>query len=158
MKFGIFDHIDDAAVPLGQLYADRLTIAEAYERAGFYGYHVAEHHTTPLGAAASPALIFAALSQRTTKLRFGPLVYLLPFYHPLRLIEEVCMLDQMSGGRLELGVGRGVSPFETKAYGLDFATTGEIYHEAFQLILKGLASDELTFEGKHYQFRNVPMI
>ena len=62
MKFGIFDHIDDAGVPLGQLYADRLTIAEAYDRAGFYGYHVAEHHTTPLGAAASPALIFAALA------------------------------------------------------------------------------------------------
>ena len=68
------------------------------------------------------------------------------------------MLDQMSGGRLELGIGRGVSPFETRAYGLDFAQTGEIYHEAFQLILKGLASDELTFEGKHYQFHKVPMI
>jgi len=53
MKFGVFDHIDDAGVPLGQLYADRLTIAEAYDRAGFYGYHVAEHHSTPLGAAAS---------------------------------------------------------------------------------------------------------
>src|SRR5712672_616129 len=117
MKFGIFDHIDDAGVPLGQLYADRLTIAEAYDRAGFHGYHVAEHHTTPLGAAASPALIFAALSQRTTKLRFGPLVYLLPFYHPLRLIEEVCMIDQLSGGRFQLGVGRGVSMYETAAYG-----------------------------------------
>src|SRR5262245_36810725 len=81
MKFGIFDHIDDAGVPLAELYANRLTIAEAYERAGFYGYHVAEHHTTPLGAAASPALIFAALAQRTKTLRFGPLVYLLPFYH-----------------------------------------------------------------------------
>jgi len=68
------------------------------------------------------------------------------------------MLDQMSGGRFQLGVGRGVSPFETKAYGLDFAQTGEIYHEAYQLILKGLASDVLTFEGKHYQFRDVPMI
>ncbi len=65
MKFGIFDHIDDAGVPLGQLYADRLTIAEAYDRAGFYGYHVAEHHSTPLGAAASPALIMAALAYRT---------------------------------------------------------------------------------------------
>jgi alkanesulfonate monooxygenase SsuD/methylene tetrahydromethanopterin reductase-like flavin-dependent oxidoreductase (luciferase family) len=52
-----------------------------------------------------------------------------------------------------------VSPFETQAYGLDFARTGEIYHEAFQLLLKGLATDdELTFEGKHYQFRNVPMV
>ena len=158
MKFGVFDHMDDAGGPLGQLYADRLALIEAYDRSGIYGYHLAEHHSTPLGCAASPGLFLAAMTQRTTTLRFGPLVYLLPFYHPLRLIEEICMLDQMSGGRLELGIGRGVSPFETRAYGLDFAQTGEIYHEAFQLILQGLASDELTFEGKHYQFHNVPMI
>jgi alkanesulfonate monooxygenase SsuD/methylene tetrahydromethanopterin reductase-like flavin-dependent oxidoreductase (luciferase family) len=158
MKFGVFDHMDDAGVPLGQLYADRLQLVEIYDRAGIWGYHLAEHHSTPLGCAASPSLFLAAVAQRTRNLRFGPLVYLLPFYHPLRLIEEICMLDQMSGGRFQLGVGRGVSPFETQAYGLDFAKTGEIYHEAFQLILKGLASDELTFEGKHYQFRNVPMI
>ena len=158
MKFGVFDHMDDAGVPLGQLYADRLALVEAYDRAGIWGYHLAEHHATPLGCASSPSLFLAAMAQRTRSLRFGPLVYLLPFYHPLRLIEEICMLDQMSGGRFQLGVGRGVSPFETQAYGLDFGQTGEIYHEAFQLILKGLASDELTFEGKHYQFRNVPMI
>ena len=158
MKFGVFDHMDDAGVPLGQLYADRLALAEAYDRADIYGYHLAEHHSTPLGCAASPGLFLAAMAQRTSTLRFGPLVYLLPFYHPLRLIEEICMLDQMSGGRFQLGVGRGVSPFETKHYGLDFAQTGEMYHEAFALILKGLASDELNFEGKHFQFRNVPMI
>jgi alkanesulfonate monooxygenase SsuD/methylene tetrahydromethanopterin reductase-like flavin-dependent oxidoreductase (luciferase family) len=158
MKFGVFDHMDDAGVPLGQLYADRLKLAEAYDRAGIYGYHLAEHHATPLGCASSPGLFLAAMAQRTTTLRFGPLVYLLPFYHPLRLIEEVCMLDQMSGGRLLLGVGRGVSPFETRHYGLDFAKTGEMYHEAFQLLLKGLAADELTFEGKYYQYRDVPMI
>ena len=148
MKFGVFDHIDDAGVPLGQLYADRLRIAEAYDRAGFYGYHVAEHHSTPLGAAASPALIMAALAYRTKNLRFGPLVYLLPFYHPLRLIEEVCMLDQMSGGRFQLGVGRGVSHLRNAAYGLDFSKTQAMYHEAFQVLLKGLASDELTFAGR----------
>ncbi len=158
MKVGIFDHIDDAGVPLGQLYAERLTIAEAYDRAGFHGYHVAEHHTTPLGAAASPALIFAALSQRTKNLRFGPLVYLLPFYHPLRLIEEVCLIDQLSGGRFQLGVGRGVSMYETAAYGLDFAKTQAMYHEAFQVLLKGLTSDELTFAGEFYQFNKQPMI
>jgi alkanesulfonate monooxygenase SsuD/methylene tetrahydromethanopterin reductase-like flavin-dependent oxidoreductase (luciferase family) len=158
MKFGVFDHIDDAGVPLGQLYADRLTIAEAYDRGGFYGYHVAEHHSTPLGAAASPALIMAALSCRTRTLRFGPLVYLLPFYHPLRLIEEVCMLDQMSGGRFQLGVGRGVSLYETQAYGLDFSKTQAQYHEAFQVLLKGLASDELSFAGEFYRFDKVPMI
>lgn len=158
MKFGVFDHIDHAGVPFGQLYADRLKIAEAYDRSGFYGYHVAEHHSTPLGCAASPSLLMAALAYRTSRLRFGPLVYLLPFYHPLRLIEEVCMLDQMSGGRFELGVGRGVSLYETQAYGLDFNQTQEMYHEAYQVLLKGLTSDELSFTGKFYRFDKVPMV
>ena len=158
MKFGVFDHMDDAGVPLGRLFADRLQLIEAYDRAGLYGYHLAEHHSTPLGQAASPGLFLAAAAQRTSRLRFGPLVYLLPFYHPLRLIEEVCMLDQLSNGRLLLGVGRGVSPFETRLYGLDFGETGAMYHEAFQLLLKGLTSDELTFHGKYYNFDKVPML
>jgi alkanesulfonate monooxygenase SsuD/methylene tetrahydromethanopterin reductase-like flavin-dependent oxidoreductase (luciferase family) len=68
------------------------------------------------------------------------------------------MLDQLSGGRLELGIGRGVSPFETANYALDFAQTGAMYHEAFQVLLKGLAADELTFDGKFYRFDKVPMV
>ena len=92
----------------------------------------------------------SALAQRTKKLRFGPLVYLLPFYHPIRLIEEVCMLDQMSDGRFQLGVGRGVSPFETALLRARLPADTGIYHEAFQVLMKGLTSDELTFEGKNY--------
>jgi alkanesulfonate monooxygenase SsuD/methylene tetrahydromethanopterin reductase-like flavin-dependent oxidoreductase (luciferase family) len=158
MKFGVFDHMDDAGIPHGELFAGRLRLAEVYDRAGFHGYHLAEHHGTPIGCAASPGIFLAALAQRTEKLRFGPLVYLLPFYHPLRLIEEICMLDQLSGGRLELGIGRGVSPFETHNYALDFSQTGAMYHEAFQVLLKGLAADELTFDGKFYRFDKVPMV
>ncbi len=158
MKFGIFDHMDDAGIPHGELYAGRLRLAEAYDRSGFHAYHLAEHHGTPIGCAASPSVFLSALAQRTTRLRFGPMVYLLPFYHPLRLIEEVCMLDQMSGGRFELGVGRGVSPFETAAYALDFAQTQAMYHEAFQVLLKGLAADELSFDGKFYRFDKVRMV
>jgi alkanesulfonate monooxygenase SsuD/methylene tetrahydromethanopterin reductase-like flavin-dependent oxidoreductase (luciferase family) len=158
VKFGIFDHLDDAGIPLGEQFANRLKLAELYDRAGFHAYHLAEHHGTPIGTAASPSVFLAALAQRTSKLRFGPMVYLLPFYHPLRLIEEVCMLDQMSSGRLELGVGRGVSAFETANYALDFAQTQAMYHEAFQVLLKGLAADELTFEGKFYRFDKVAMI
>jgi len=158
MKFGVFDHMDDAGIPHGELFAGRLRLAEVYDRAGFHGYHLAEHHGTPIGCAASPGIFLAALAQRTEKLRFGPLVYLLPFYHPLRLIEEVCMLDQLSGGRLELGIGRGVSPFETANYALDFSQTGAMYHEAFQVLLKGLTADELSFEGKFYRFDKVPMV
>jgi alkanesulfonate monooxygenase SsuD/methylene tetrahydromethanopterin reductase-like flavin-dependent oxidoreductase (luciferase family) len=150
--------MDDAGVPHGELFAGRLRLAEAYDRLGFHGYHLAEHHGTPIGCAASPGIFLAALAQRTEKLRFGPLVYLLPFYHPLRLIEEICMLDQLSGGRLELGIGRGVSPFETNNYALDFSQTGAMYHEAFQVLLTGLAADELTFDGKFYRFDKVPMV
>jgi alkanesulfonate monooxygenase SsuD/methylene tetrahydromethanopterin reductase-like flavin-dependent oxidoreductase (luciferase family) len=158
MKFGVFDHLDAGTVPLGQLYENRLQLIEAYDRSGIYGYHLAEHHSTPLGMAASPGIFLSAIAQRTKTIKFGPLVYLLPFYHPIRLIEEVAMLDQMSGGRFQLGVGRGVSPFETSFYGLDFQETQGIYHEAFQLLMKGLTSEELTFEGKHYTFKDVPML
>ncbi|PWT91979.1 MAG: LLM class flavin-dependent oxidoreductase [Proteobacteria bacterium] len=158
MKFGVFDHLDHSGLPFGQHYENRLRLAEAYDRAGLYGYHVAEHHSTPLGIAASPGIFLSAVAQRTQRLRFGPLVYLLPFYHPIRLIEEICMLDQMSAGRLQLGIGRGVSPYETAFYGIDFAQSQDMYHEAYQLLMKGLTVDELSFEGKYYQFRDVPMI
>src|SRR5581483_10532560 len=112
VRFGMFDWIDRRPAPLGQIYEERLQLIEAGEAAGFFCYHLAEHHATPLGMAPSPALFLAAAAQRTRTIRLGPLVYLLPLYEPLRLVEEVCMLDQLSGGRLELGVGRGVSPWE----------------------------------------------
>jgi alkanesulfonate monooxygenase SsuD/methylene tetrahydromethanopterin reductase-like flavin-dependent oxidoreductase (luciferase family) len=119
MEFGVFDHLDRDDQALGDYYSARLQIIEAYDRLGFYAYHVAEHHATPLGMAPSPSVFLAAVAQRTRRLRFGPLVYALPLYHPLRMIEEICMLDQMSGGRLEIGFGRGSSPSELIYYGQD---------------------------------------
>src|SRR4029077_4967360 len=119
MKFGVFDHLDRNDLPLQAFYAERLKIVEAYDRCGFHGYHPAELHSTPLGLAASPSVFLAAVAQRPRKLRFGPLVYTLPLHHPLRVVEEICMLDQMSGGRLDLGVGRGISPIETAYFGVN---------------------------------------
>ncbi len=147
MRLGVFDHMDRGPGPLDQFFADRMRLVEAYDRAGFYGYHVAEHHATPLGVAPSPGVWLAAIAQRTTQLRFGALVYLLPLYHPLKLLEELCMLDQMSRGRLLLGVGRGISPIELRYYGLDPAQTPAMYQEALEIILRGMACKELTFEG-----------
>ncbi len=158
MKFGVFDHLDDANVPQEQLFENRLRLTEAYDKAGFYGYHVAEHHATPLGLATSPGIYLSAVAQRTKTLRFGPMVYLLPFYHPIRLIEEICMLDRMSKGRLQLGVGRGVSQLESAAYAVDFQNSGRQYHEAFQLLMKGLSVDVLDFDGEFYKFKDIPMI
>ncbi len=107
MEFGVFDHLDKNDLPLERFYRERLEIIEAYERAGVYAYHVAEHHLTPLGMAPSPSVFLAAVAQRTQRLRFGPMVYVAPLYHPLRLLEEIGMLDQMSGGRLDMAFGRG---------------------------------------------------
>jgi alkanesulfonate monooxygenase SsuD/methylene tetrahydromethanopterin reductase-like flavin-dependent oxidoreductase (luciferase family) len=157
MKFGVFDHMDRGGASLGQQYEDRLKLIEAYDRLGFHAYHVAEHHATPLGMAPSPGIFLAAIAQRTRRLRFGPLVYTLNLYHPLRLIDEICMLDQMSGGRLELGVGRGISPFEVGYFGVDPATGPERFAETLAVVLKGLTSRTLSHSGTHFTFRDVPI-
>ncbi len=157
MQFGVFDHMDRGQTTLDRFYADRLRLVEEYDRAGFYGYHVAEHHATPLGVAPSPGVWLAAVAQHTKRLRFGPLVYLLPLYHPLKLLEEICMLDQMSGGRMLLGVGRGISPIELRYYGIDPETAPAMYAEALEVILRGMTSAELSFEGKFYRYDKVPM-
>ena len=112
MKFGVFDHMDRGLVPLAQQYEERLKLIEAYDRAGFFCYHLAEHHATPLGMAPSPAVFLSAVAQRTKRMRLGPLVYILSLQNPLRAYEDICMLDHLSNGRLELGLGRGVSPVE----------------------------------------------
>ncbi len=157
MKLGVFDHMDRGLTPLDEFYEERLKLVEAYDRAGFHGYHVAEHHATPLGVAPCPGIWLAAVAQRTQRLRFGPLVYLLPLYHPIKLLEEICMLDQISRGRFLLGVGRGISPIELRYYGLDPDETPTMYAEALQVILRGMTSPVLNFEGKHYTYQGVPM-
>ncbi|MBM3225376.1 MAG: LLM class flavin-dependent oxidoreductase, partial [Candidatus Tectomicrobia bacterium] len=157
VSFGVFDWIDRSTAPLQQLYADRLQLLEAADTAGFAGYHVAEHHATPLGMAPSPALFLSAAAQRTRRIRLGPLGYLLPLYHPLRLIEEICMLDHLSGGRLDLGVGRGISPYELGYFGVDVAASRARFQETLAVLIAGLTHDRLTFHGEHYQFDDVPM-
>src|SRR5471030_2519158 len=157
MKFGVFDHMDRAGNMLGQQFQDRLKLIELYEKSGFHAYHLAEHHATPLGMAPSPSVFLAAVAQRTRTLRFGPLVYTVNLYHPLRLIDEICMLDQMSGGRLELGVGRGISTYEVGYYGVDPATGPARFAEALEVILKGLTHPRLDHAGKYFTFKGVPM-
>ncbi len=157
MEFGVFDHLDRSDLPLKDYYEARLKLIEVYDRSGFYAYHVAEHHSTPLGMAPSPSVFLAAIAQRTHRLRFGPLVYALPLYHPLRLIEEICMLDQMSGGRLEIGFGRGASPIEIGLYGQSPDDAERIYAEALALVIEGLTEKTVNFQGAFFSFENVRM-
>jgi len=157
MKFGLFDHIDRRNEPPGKTYAERMRLIQAAEKAGFYGYHLAEHHWTPLGMAPSPSVFLAAVIQHTATLRIGSMVHLLPLYHPLRLIEELCMLDHMSGGRLQFGVGRGVSPFEVGYFGVNATESYDRHQETLEIVLKGLTQDSLTYKGTYHQMFSVPM-
>jgi len=157
LAFGVFDHLDRANQSMLALYDQRLKIVEQYDRAGFFAYHLAEHHSTPLGMAPSPSVFLSAVAQRTTRLRFGPLVYLLPLYHPIRLAEEIAMLDNLSHGRLEVGIGRGRSPIELMLYGRDAAEAQDVYDEALAVIRLAFTEEFISFEGKHFEFRGVPV-
>ncbi len=157
MEFGIFDHLDRRDEPLGSFYDDRLAMVAAAEKAGFYAYHIAEHHMTPLGMAPSPNLFMTAMARETSRIRIGPLVYLLPLYHPLRLIEEICMLDHLSNGRLDVGVGRGISPYEVGCYGVEPDETRPIFEETLDLLIKGLTTEKLSHSGKYHQYSDIPM-
>jgi alkanesulfonate monooxygenase SsuD/methylene tetrahydromethanopterin reductase-like flavin-dependent oxidoreductase (luciferase family) len=157
LEFGVFDHLDRNDLALYDLYEQRLKAIELFDCFGFYAYHVAEHHFTPLGMAPSPSVFLSAISQRTKRLRFGTFVYALPAHHPLRVVEEICMLDHMSGGRLEIGFGRGSVPFEIAYYGQNALERQQIYAERLELILKAFTSGTLTWQGRYDRFENVPM-
>ncbi len=157
MQFAVFDHLDRRDEPLRQFYDDRLKLAEAAERLGFYAYHIAEHHGTPLGMAPSPSVFLAALAQRTSRIRIGPMVYLLALYPPLRLIEEISMVDNLSAGRLEIGVGRAISPHEAGFFGVDPEDGWNHYAEALDVIMTGLYADRLDWDSARFRYDDVPI-
>ncbi|GAB3033473.1 LLM class flavin-dependent oxidoreductase [Parafrigoribacterium mesophilum] len=158
MEFGIFDHLDASGVPVQQLYRERLALIEQAESLGFTRYHVAEHHGTPLGLAPSPSVWLASVIQHTTTMRVGPLVYVLPLYTPLRLAEEIAQLDQLSGGRLDVGVGRGASPYELGFYGVDVGSTFDIYVESLAAITAALATGAMTHTGPKLGSIDAPLV
>jgi alkanesulfonate monooxygenase SsuD/methylene tetrahydromethanopterin reductase-like flavin-dependent oxidoreductase (luciferase family) len=157
MKIGLFDHVEDGSRPLTTLFDERLMFAAAADAAGIYCLHVAEHHATPLNMVPVPGVYLGAVARATRRMRFGPLVYLLPLYSPLRLIEEISMLDHLSYGRLDVGVGRGVSPFELKYHKVEHDQSREIFIDAFKCLSAGLVTDSLSYNGPHYIYENVPI-
>jgi alkanesulfonate monooxygenase SsuD/methylene tetrahydromethanopterin reductase-like flavin-dependent oxidoreductase (luciferase family) len=157
MKFGIFDHVDRSDRNLAKQFDERLEYVAAADAAGFYCYHIAEHHATPLNMVPVPGVYLGAVARATKKIRLGPLVYLLPLYSPLRLIEEISMIDHLSNGRFDVGVGRGVSPFELNFHKVKAEDSRDIFIDAFDAVLNGLTHDRLTYKGKYFNYENVPM-
>jgi alkanesulfonate monooxygenase SsuD/methylene tetrahydromethanopterin reductase-like flavin-dependent oxidoreductase (luciferase family) len=145
----MFDWLDESGRSQGQTYEERLRVLELADNAGFYSYHLAEHHATELSTVPSPNVFLSAVAQRTTHLRLGPLSYILPLYSPVRLLEEVCMLDQLSDGRVDLGLSRGSfgehidnDPDKARA----------MFNEALSVMLTGVSTGEIDFHGQHYEY------
>ena len=149
MQFGIFDWIEASGRPPAEIYEHKLALAAAADRAGFHGFFIAEHHGTPLSIDGSPSVVLSAIFQRTRRLRAGALTFCLPWHHPYRFYSEVCMLDQMSNGRLELGVGRGVSPIEAKIFGLNSVEESrDQYRAALETFFEACRSDTMKINGQ----------
>ena len=155
LRFGIFDWIELDGSPASDIYEERLRMLEYADQHGFYSYQLAEHHLTPLSLAPSPGIFLSAACQRTKTIRLGPLVYLLPFYNPLRLLHEICMLDQLSHGRLDLGLGRGIVPMEAEPFGVDLDKSWETFHESLAVLVAGFTQEVLNFEGKYYNYKGL---
>ena len=158
MKIGLFDHLERSEDrTLATQFDERLEFAAAADEAGFYCLHTAEHHSSRLNMVPEPGVWLAAVARATKQMRLGPLVYLLTLYSPLRLAEEICMLDHLSNGRLELGVGRGVSPYELNFHKIDHDESREIFFDAYDCLKVALTHDEFSYEGKYFNYTNVPM-
>jgi alkanesulfonate monooxygenase SsuD/methylene tetrahydromethanopterin reductase-like flavin-dependent oxidoreductase (luciferase family) len=157
--FGIFDHIEGIpGTPTPQLLRERLDLVRMADEAGFTGYYLAEHHGSDLCMAPNQEMFVAAASQITSNIRMGPMVKLLPLHHPVRLIEDLCIVDNLTNGRVDFGVGRGVAPIEHYWFGSDWPTSTDRFEDVLGIISRAFKTGEISAEGsKYYDFRTMPM-
>lgn len=158
MKFGMLHLFEN---PVGktehQIVKEQLDIMRAAEDLGFDSVWPAEHHFSEYGFCVSTAMTLAALSQVTKRIRLGTGVVVLPLHHPLRVAEEFALLDLMSDGRLEFGIGRGYQPTEFKGYGVDQTRAREIFAESVDIILQAWTRERVNHRGRHFQIEDQPV-
>ena len=135
-------------------YEQHLKVWEEMDRLGYDGVGLNEHHTTPHGLMNSPNLMAAAAAQRTRRLKFFILGNLLPLHNPLRIAEELAMVDCLSRGRVMAGFARGV-PREYKVYAVPMAESRARFDEALDVILKAWTEDTFSHQGTYWSFKDI---
>lgn len=144
--------------PLEEVYSRALERIEIMDRTGFDAVWLAEHHFTTFSVCPSVHMLGVAAAARTTRLRIGTAVSLAALYHPLRLAEEVALLDVLSGGRVCWGAGRGFAPSEFAAFGVPPAQSAERFREAVEIVLKAWTQERLSHDSAHFRFDNVEVL
>ena len=155
VKFGLFYVLECPDHDYLRAYNEMLDQIEYAESLGFDSVWLAEHHGDDYGSMPSPQIAAAAIAERTKTMRIGMAVSILTFAHPLRLAEDWAMVDILSNGRLDFGVGRGYQPQEFKMMGIEQSTSRERFAEALDIILGAWTQDPFSYNGKHFQVENV---
>jgi alkanesulfonate monooxygenase SsuD/methylene tetrahydromethanopterin reductase-like flavin-dependent oxidoreductase (luciferase family) len=127
------------------------------DQLGFDSAWLAEHHFSRYGILGNPLMMGAALAETTKRIRIGTAVVVLPFHEPRRLAEDSAMLDVLSGGRLDLGVGRGYQPLEFAGFGIDAESSKQRYKEIVDMVHGLWTQDDFSYSGAFYSCRNVTM-
>ena len=111
IDFALWDAVgcySSSSASMADVYDEHIALARSLDEAGWHSYFVIEHQNSPVGRITAPTVFLTAVARATTRLRIGAMMWQLPFYHPIRLAQEVAMLDQLSHGRVEFGTGIGV--------------------------------------------------
>jgi natural product biosynthesis luciferase-like monooxygenase protein len=141
-----------------RIYRDALEQTVLAEELGFSSVWLAEHHFSNYGILPHLPTFGAAVAARTERIRIGTAVVVLPFGHPLRIAEEIAMLDVLSDGRVDLGVGRGYQPMEFAALGVAPDDAQEIFDESLAIMRAAWSDGPVEFEGRHFQIHDVDVL
>jgi alkanesulfonate monooxygenase SsuD/methylene tetrahydromethanopterin reductase-like flavin-dependent oxidoreductase (luciferase family) len=148
VRLSAFTVVDEyASESSNDRLGDVLRLAEAAEEGGLSALWVAEHHFHTGGVCPSPPVLLAAVGARTQRLRLGALVSVLPFHRPIELAEQYAMVDRLSGGRLNLGVGSGYIPLEFEGFGVDPSRKRELFDRGLETLLAAFEGKEVRSEG-----------
>src|SRR5439155_8131539 len=160
MRFGFFDQLPCAAgFTEQQRYQHILAQIELGDAVGFDTVWLGElHFSRGFSILSDPLMVLAAAAQRTSRIRLGTAVTLLPLHNPVKLAEEAAIADILSNGRLELGCGRGTAPLHYAGYDIAQEESRERFDEALDFILAAWANDKFSFEGKYYLARDLSVV
>lgn len=160
MKFGVLQFFSwpERRVSLPTVYARALQRIEIMDRTGYDAVWLAEHHFTGYSVCPSVHMMGVHVADRTERIRIGMAVSLAAFYHPLRLAEEVALLDMLSGGRVNWGAGRGFDPIEFGVFGVPVAESAARFQEAVEIVLAAWQSERLVWSGRFWTFDGVEVL